>query len=226
MNSKFGRIRPAQITVAAVAALLLTACGGSGDDKAGDGANSAVSPSASAAQGGSKGASEGASEGAHNAQDVTFAQGMIPHHRQAVEMAALAADRASSAQVKTLAGRIQQAQDPEIATMSGWLKAWGEKVPDGKADHSGMAGMEGMSGMDGMAGMMGAADMKKLETASGAEFDTQFMKMMIEHHKGAIEMAKTEKAKGSYAPALTLSDAIVTAQQAEITEMNGFLGKK
>ena len=223
MNSKFGRIRPAQIAVAAVAALLLTACGGSGDDKGSDGANSAASPSASASQGGSKGTSDGASEGAHNAQDVTFAQGMIPHHRQAVEMAALAADRASSAQVKTLAGRIQKAQDPEIETMSGWLKAWGEDVPDGKADHSGMAGMEGMSGM---AGMMSDADMKKLKAASGAEFDTEFMKMMIEHHEGAIEMAKTEKIKGSYAPALTLSDAIVTAQQAEITEMNGFLGKK
>ncbi|HEY8979576.1 MAG TPA: DUF305 domain-containing protein [Streptomyces sp.] len=219
MNSKFGRTRPAQIAVAAVAALLLTACGGSGDDKAGDEANSAASPSASAAQGGSK----GASDGAHNAQDVTFAQGMIPHHRQAVEMAALAADRASSAQVKTLAERIQKAQDPEIETMSGWLKAWGEKVPDGKTGH---AGMEEMSGMDGMDGMMSDADMKKLEKASGAEFDTQFMTMMIEHHEGAIEMAKTEKAKGSYAPALTLSDAIVTAQQAEITEMNGLLGKK
>ncbi|MET8975879.1 DUF305 domain-containing protein [Streptomyces sp. NPDC004539] len=212
MNSKIGRIRPAQIAVAAVAALLLAACGGGGDDKASSGANSAATPSASA--------SRGASESAHNAQDVTFAQGMIPHHRQAVEMAALAADRASSAQVKALAGRIQQAQDPEIETMSGWLKAWGEDVPAEKADHSEHAGMTGM------AGMMDDAAMKELESASGAKFDTRFMEMMIEHHEGAIEMAETEKAKGSYAPALALSDAIVTAQQAEIAEMKGFLGKK
>ncbi|QNP72959.1 DUF305 domain-containing protein [Streptomyces roseirectus] len=217
MNSKIGRIRPARFAVVAVAAaLLLAACGGGGDDEGSSGADSVASPSVSASASASAGGSASAS--AHNAQDVAFAQGMIPHHRQAVEMAALAADRASSAQVTSLSGRIQKAQDPEIETMSGWLKGWGEEVPaEGGTDHSGHSGM---------AGMMDEADMDKLEKASGAEFDSLFMEMMIEHHEGAIEMAKTEKAKGSYAPALALSDAIVTAQQAEIAEMKGYLAKK
>jgi uncharacterized protein (DUF305 family) len=67
--------------------------------------------------------------GDHNAADVSFSKEMIQHHRQAVEMAGLAADHASSAQVKSLATKIKGAQAPEIKTMSGWLTSWGEQVP-------------------------------------------------------------------------------------------------
>ncbi|MFJ2903780.1 DUF305 domain-containing protein [Streptomyces sp. NPDC087212] len=156
------------------------------------------------------------SSGGHNAQDVAFAQGMIPHHRQALEMARLAAGRASSAQVKKLAVRIEKAQDPEIATMSGWLKAWGEQVPGtGTAAHLGHTGMPGM---------MGEAAMDALEKASGTDFDERFLTLMVEHHRGAVEMASAERAKGAYGPATELADAIADAQSAEISEMNGLLG--
>ena len=70
-----------------------------------------------------------------NATDVQFATDMIPHHRQAVDMAALADTHASSAEVKALAAKIRKAQEPEIATMSGWLTAWGEPVPTPGAMH-------------------------------------------------------------------------------------------
>ncbi|WP_051869613.1 DUF305 domain-containing protein, partial [Streptomyces resistomycificus] len=169
-----------------------------------------------------------ASTGAHNAQDVSFAQGMIPHHRQALEMAALAAGRASSPEVKDLAARIEKAQDPEIRTMSGWLTSWGEDVPassDGSAES--MPGMDhsGRSGAHKMPGMMDGSDMEKLEKASGGDFDTLFLTMMIEHHEGAVDMAGTEKDKGRYGPATSMADDIVTAQTAEITEMNKLLDK-
>lgn len=152
----------------------------------------------------------------HNAQDVSFAQGMIPHHRQAVEMAELASGRASSSEVKDLAGRIEKAQGPEITTMTGWLKSWDEKVPEA------MPGMD-HSAHSGMAGMMDDADMGKLEKASGKEFDTMFLDMMVEHHKGAVEMATTEKAKGEYKDATAMAGDIVTAQNAEIAEMKKIL---
>lgn len=146
---------------------------------------------------------------------------MIPHHRQALEMAELAADRAASAQVKDLAARVEKAQDPEIKTMSGWLKSWGEEVPE--------AG-ESMPGMDhgthsGMPGMMDDAEMTKLEKASGKEFDALFLNLMVEHHEGAVDMAETEKSKGAYEPATAMADDIVTAQTAEIEEMNKLVGK-
>jgi uncharacterized protein (DUF305 family) len=196
--------RFAALTVTAVFAL--AACGG-GDDSG----SAASSPSVSAET----------SAGAHNAQDVSFAQGMIPHHQQAVEMAERADGRAASPQVKDLAARVEKAQGPEISTMTGWLKTWDEKVPESMPgmDHSGMEGMEGM------AGMMDSADMDKLKKASGKEFDSMFLTMMVEHHKGAVEMATTEKAKGEYKAATAMAGDIVTSQNAEISEMKKLLGE-
>ncbi|MGW4566310.1 DUF305 domain-containing protein [Streptomyces sp. NPDC004561] len=213
------------LATAATAAAVLAACGSSSDSSSsspssastghGMGAMSSADPSGTAS----------AAQGKHDAQDVSFAQGMIPHHRQAVAMADLAASRAKSQQVKDLAAKIKQAQDPEINTMSGWLKSWGEKVPD-----AGMSGMESMPGMDhsgsSMPGMMSSDDMGKLKGLSGDAFDKAFLQMMISHHQGAIEMAKTEQAKGAYGPATTMAKSIVTSQSAEITKMNKMLGKQ
>jgi uncharacterized protein (DUF305 family) len=237
--------RTAALVAATTAAVVLAACGGNSDSAS---SSSSSSPSSGHDMGsmssGAPSATAPAAQGAHNAQDVTFAQGMIPHHRQAVAMADLAPSRAKSQNVKDLAAKIEKAQDPEIQTMSGWLTAWGEKVPDDGS--SGMQSMPGMnhsgspmpgmghsgSSMPGMGhsgssmpGMMSDADMKKLDKLSGDAFDKAFLQMMIGHHKGAIAMAKTEQAKGSYGPATTMAKSIVTSQSAEITEMNKMLGK-
>ncbi|MFF3636147.1 DUF305 domain-containing protein [Streptomyces sp. NPDC002250] len=197
--------RAALLAVTATASVALAACGG-GDGAARAGHGAQASPSASA------------TAGAHNAQDVSFAQGMIPHHQQALEMAKLADGRASSARVKDLAARIEKAQDPEIRTMTGWLTAWGEQVPMAGMDHS------GHSGMTGMAGMMSDDDMAALKKATGADFDSRFLSLMVEHHRGAVEMAGTERTKGAYGPARTMAGDIVRAQNAEIREMERLLG--
>ncbi|MGC9538382.1 DUF305 domain-containing protein [Streptomyces sp. UG1] len=212
MSSTRTLVRRAVLAATATAAaFVLAACGGdSGGDTAADAsASSSASAGADAA-------------GAHNDQDVAFAQGMIPHHQQAVQMAKMAATQASSAEVKDLASRIEKAQDPEIRTMSEWLKTWGEDVP------SAMPGMDhggGHSGGAGMPGMMDTKDMAELMKASGKGFDTMFLTMMVEHHEGAVQMATTEKDKGRYGPATQLADAVITAQTAEIKEMNKLLGK-
>ncbi|MFJ8590320.1 DUF305 domain-containing protein [Streptomyces sp. NPDC093598] len=206
--------RAALAAATGAAALFLAACGGDGADRAAGGAGHADAGSPTPS-------------GAHNPQDVAFAQGMIPHHRQALEMARLAGHRASSGAVKDLAGRIEKAQDPEIRTMTGWLKTWGEDVvptaTDGGTGHSG-SGHSG-SGHSGMPGMMGEQDMAALEMLTGKAFDFQFLTLMVEHHEGAVEMARTERSKGRYAPAKAMADDIVTAQNAEIREMNKLLGK-
>ncbi|MFF6874414.1 DUF305 domain-containing protein [Streptomyces sp. NPDC012474] len=212
-NSVRSLARRAALAVAAgAAAVVLAACGGDGAD-----------PAAGHGDAGSHGPTGTPSAtGAHNPQDVTFAQGMIPHHRQALEMARLAGDRASSGAVKDLAGRIEKAQDPEIRTMTGWLKTWGEDVPraaGGGMDHS-------AAGHSGMPGMMGDEDMAALAKLTGRAFDRQFLTLMVEHHEGAVEMARTEQSKGGYGPAKAMAGDIVTAQQAEIREMNGMLDDK
>jgi uncharacterized protein (DUF305 family) len=199
--------RAAAVAAAATAAVLLAACGGGDDSSSGHSGHAPSAPSASASP----------QEGEHNAADVSFAQGMIPHHRQAVEMAGLAATRAGSAEVEALAAEIKKAQDPEIKTLSGWLDSWGEDVPeeDEGGEHAGHA----------MSGMMTPEEMAELEKASGEAFDTAFLEMMIKHHEGAVEMARTEQADGSYRPAKDMAGDIVTSQSAEITRMNELLGK-
>lgn len=151
-----------------------------------------------------------------NKADVSFAQDMIPHHRQATEMASLAASRTQNTEVLDLAQQIIAAQKPEITLMSGWLKSWGKDVPQ---DMSGMSGMSDSS----MPGMMSDADMKALEASSGSVFDTRFLTMMIQHHKGAIEMAKTEAADGNYSDAVRLAAQIQKDQNAEIRTMESQL---
>ncbi|MBW0088712.1 DUF305 domain-containing protein [Pseudonocardia sp. KRD-184] len=169
-----------------------------------------------AASGGS--ASSAAAQGQFNDADVAFAQGMIPHHRQAVAMAELAAGRTETPQVLDLAARIGGAQEPEITTMTAWLQEWGAEVPA----ENGMGGMDGMD-HSGMGGMMTPEQMSALQQASGAEFDRMFLEMMVEHHRGAVEMAQTEIEEGSDPEALALAQEIVDAQQAEISEMESLL---
>jgi uncharacterized protein (DUF305 family) len=159
-----------------------------------------------------------AAEADFNQADVTFAQEMIPHHQQAIEMAQLAQDRAADPEVKDLAARIEVAQDPEIQTMTGWLESWGKDVPSDGMDH----GDGGMSGED-KPGMMTEEEMADLEAAGGAEFDQMFLTMMIEHHEGAIEMARTEQADGQNADAVALAEKIGADQAAEIATMEDLL---
>jgi uncharacterized protein (DUF305 family) len=190
-------------------ALLLAACGGGHGTMPGMHPGGTV-PAGSAASG----------TAAFNGADVMFAQMMIPHHRQAVQMAALAGTRAADPEVKTLAAQIKAAQDPEIQTMTGWLSAWGKPAPA-------MSGGMDMGGMQhgGMPGMMSGADMARLEAASGKDFDKQFCTMMIAHHQGAITMAQDELRDGTNADAKALAQQIITAQRAEIDTMNKILAR-
>lgn len=188
---------------AAALALTLAACG-----------NSATTSSASHdATGPSTAASSSGTE-RHNAADVTFAQSMLPHHQQAVEMAEMGATQAARPAVKQLAAQIQAAQDPEINTMTGWLNAWSQPTS--------MTGMAGHS-MDSMPGMMSDADMTKLGTLSGSAFDREFLTMMTAHHTGAVEMARTELAQGRYGPAKELANSIIADQTAETAKMKTLL---
>ncbi|MFI2564121.1 DUF305 domain-containing protein [Paenarthrobacter sp. NPDC018779] len=146
----------------------------------------------------------------HNTADVMFAQMMIPHHTQAIEMSDVILKKQDiPTSVTGLATRIKAAQAPEIDTMNGWLKDWNQsmQMPSG---HS-------------MDGMMSADDMTKLEAAQGTEAAKLFLTQMITHHEGAITMAKTELTNGKNAAAVQLSKDIISAQESEIKEMQQLL---
>jgi uncharacterized protein (DUF305 family) len=183
-------------------ALALSACGGSAAPTGSTAASEA--PASAPADAGAE----------HNDADIRFAQMMIPHHQQALEMAETALQRTQNAEVRALAEQIQSAQDPEITTLSGFLESWGAAPAD-----------EGMAGMDhsGMSGMMGQGDMDALAGASGAAFDTMFLEMMIAHHEGAITEAEREVAEGANTQAKELAAQIVSDQTAEIEQMRQLL---
>jgi uncharacterized protein (DUF305 family) len=195
----FKSIRPVA-TVLVAGTLLLTACGGGSDAD-----SSEPAPPESIAA---------ATDSSFNDADVAFAQGMIPHHAQAVDMASIALqpESGASAEIQALATAIQSAQDPEIETMTQWLQTWGQPME-----------MPGMDGMDGMDGMMTEEQMTALAGLSGPAFDTEWTTMMIAHHQGAITQAETAKATGADPEVLVLADQIISAQQAEIAQMQALL---
>ena len=187
---------------------------------------SSTSPGAASSAGHSGSASASVATG-HNAADVSFTQNMIVHHQGAIEMAKLAATRASSQQVKDLAARIEAAQTPEITEMTSWLTAWGQPAA---APESSMAGMDpssgsmnGGMGSAGAIGMMTDAQMTQLEAARGKAFDRTFLQLMTVHHQGAIEMATTEQGTGSNPQAIALAKSIETSQSVEVGEMRAIL---
>ncbi|HEY8721716.1 DUF305 domain-containing protein [Pengzhenrongella sp.] len=149
----------------------------------------------------------------HNDADVEFAQMMIPHHEGAIAMADLAVKSATTEPVKDLGRRISAAQGPQIKELTSWLKAWGEGSKAGAGD---MAGMQmGDSKPDGA--------MSELGTTAGPSFDRRFLELMIDHHRGALDMAKAELTGGKNPQARKLARVIIDAQTSEIAEMTGML---
>jgi uncharacterized protein (DUF305 family) len=193
--------------VALILALVPTACS---DDESTTGTETTVADHGSDLE---ETATEAPADAAgFNDADVSFAQAMIPHHEQALDMARLAETRAESDELKDLAAQIESAQAPEIEQLQGFLDAWGQDQPAG-----------GLGGIAHDSGMMSEDDLTGLEEASGAEFERMFLLMMIEHHQGAIEMAQIEIGDGENAEAKELAQAIIDAQEAEILAMQGLL---
>ena len=185
------------------ATLALTGCAAGTDPGAGSGMDHG-SMSASA-----ESSPDDAAE--HGPADTMFAQMMIPHHEQAVEMSEIMlAKDGLDPRILDLANKIKAAQAPEIATMTEWLGAWGEPVEAESMGHS-------------MEGMMTDEDLDALDSAKGDAAAELFLTRMIEHHEGAVEMAENQVAEGSNPEAVALAEQVVEDQQAEIKAMQEML---
>lgn len=154
----------------------------------------------------------------HNDADIMFAQMMIPHHQQAVEMSEmLLAKEGIPAQAVEFAQGVIDAQGPEIDRMNAMLEAWGQQpVTDS-------GGMGTMDEMGGMSGMMSQEDMTALEEAQGTEAARLYLEQMTAHHEGAVDMARDEIADGQNPHAITLAEQIINDQEAEIAQMQQML---
>jgi len=146
-----------------------------------------------------------------NDQDVMFAQMMLPHHEQAVEMSDtfIAKGDTVDSDVAALAETIKDEQGPEIEQLTTWLDDWGQDT-SASMDHS-------------MDGMMSESDMTALEDAEGAEASQLFLEQMTEHHKGAVDMAQQEVDGGENPDAVEMAKNIVESQTAQIDQMESLL---
>lgn len=154
--------------------------------------------------------SENNDASAFQGNDIMFAQMMIPHHEQAVEISNFALLTSKNSEVLALAKSIRDAQSPEILQMKGWLAAANASTG---MDHS-------MSG--GMGGMLSDTEVTTLMNASGSNFDTLFLTGMIAHHEGAIHMTLMIK-DSQNSEVKTLGVNIAASQSAQITQMKEIL---
>ncbi|WP_040795645.1 DUF305 domain-containing protein [Nocardia higoensis] len=209
-----GKTLTSAVLVVLAAAAVLTGCG---NDDSAAGRTEGVTTTSVSAPAAPGTATTAVPAEAHNDADIAFAQQMIPHHQQAVMMAEMALMRSTDPQLIELAERIQAAQQPEIATMTAWLQAWGVPV---------MGGGHGPGPHGGgwpMPGMMNDEQMSHMGAATGAEFDRLWLTGMITHHEGAITMSRTELAEGAYPDAKAMAQHIIDGQQAEIDQMRDML---
>jgi uncharacterized protein (DUF305 family) len=197
--------RAVAATLALALALALTACGDDPDPA------------------GTPAAEQTAANGdVYTGADVEFATEMIPHHADALVMVDLTQGRTLTPAFADLTEDIRAAQAPEIETMADWLTSWGEEVPATARDH-----VNSHMGDDGTGAEMGMDpdDLAALEDSDGTSFEQMWLRMMIEHHEGAIAMAQVEQADGVFPAAVELAESIESSQTAEIHVMQQMLGE-
>lgn len=130
--------------------------------------------------------------------EVAFMDAMIPHHQSAIEMAQIALERSQRPELKVAAQAIIDAQQKEITEMKGWLQEWHSKAPSGM-DH----------------GMAMEAEMEALRTVPANEFDVAFLRAMIPHHDGAIQMAELVAERNTRPELNAMAEAIISSQRTE-----------
>ena len=203
------------MTAAAAAVLLgLSACTSDETDTASE-TTTAVETTATSGSSTTEQAEESAQ---HSEADVMFAQMMIPHHEQAIEMSDIILSKDDvPADVTSLAEEIKAAQGPEIAQLTDWLEQWGEPTQPEGMD------MGGDHDMAQMEGMLSDEELQQLSDAPGPEAAELFLNQMIAHHEGAVAMAEDQVENGTYPPAVDLAQTIIDTQQQELDTMQQML---
>ena len=208
-------------TLAVASTLALAACGEATESGNTDATTSATSTATTTPETTSATTATTEADGEisadHNDADIMFAQMMIPHHQQAVEMSEmLLAKEGIPAQVAEFAQGVIDAQGPEIDRMNAMLEAWGQQpvTDSGGMDHGEMGGMSGM---------MSQEDMTALEEAQGTEAARLYLEQMTAHHEGAVDMARDEVADGQNPHAITLAEQVINDQEVEIAQMQQML---
>jgi uncharacterized protein (DUF305 family) len=160
--------------------------------------------------------------------DVGFSRDMAAHHLQGVEMANVALEQSTDPAVRGLAFDIGTTQTNQVGRMQGWLALWGYSPTGGEVMAwmgDGGHGGHDMGGMDGdlMPGMATEEELADLRELSGSEFDVEFLRLMIRHHQGGLDMALSAAEDGETSVVRNLARSIADSQTAESDLMVGML---
>ncbi|TDC68668.1 DUF305 domain-containing protein [Actinomadura sp. GC306] len=180
---------------------MLTACGGGQERQA------STEPASAA--------SDAPAPAGHNEHDVMFLQMMIAHHKQGVEMARVAEDRAKRAEVRNLAAAVAATQAEEVKTMTSWLRKWSEPAtthhaPGSHAEHGGLPAT-------------GPKEISTLKKTTGAAFEPAFLNLFVAHQHNAVKMAEEETSKGGDAEAKAFAERVKESRTDQIRQMLGML---
>ena len=158
----------------------------------------------------------------YTAADVRFMSGMIYHHAQAVLIAGWAPSHEAGPSVRTLCERIVASQNDEIALLSRWLADRHEAVPHPDPEHMMMAEIDSTHMMPGM---LTTEQLARLDRARGHDFDALFLRLMIQHHEGAITMVNQLFAAGAGEenPVYKMASSVFADQTTEIERMQRML---
>ncbi|MFC9755012.1 DUF305 domain-containing protein [Streptomyces sp. NPDC056921] len=184
---------------------------------------------------------------AADSADAGFARDMAVHHQQAVEMSFIVRDRTKDEEVRRLAYDIANTQANQRGMLLGWLDLWelpktsaGQPMAWMAAGHEGHS-MNGMAGMDGtagtgtgyrahdgslMPGMATRTELDRLRSASGRAAEVQYLRLMTEHHKGGVDMARGCAKLCTVKAEKRLAGGMVEAQRSELDEMAGMLAAR
>ncbi|SDR27739.1 DUF305 domain-containing protein [Thermostaphylospora chromogena] len=194
------KTRSLALLLGAAGIVALTGCSGTPPTEAAQPAAAAARP----ADGGQE----------HNDADVRFSVEMIPHHRQTIELAELVEGRTADPYITGLAAEISAKESKEIEQMAAWLTEW--NVPSPPADaHEG----------HDMPGMLTAGEIAMVERASGEEFERLWLRTLSKHLKSGVQMAERVLSSGRHAPTALLAGQMITAQRAEIAEIDARLAR-
>lgn len=157
-------------------------------------------------------------DGTFNDTDVMFLQMLIPHHRQGLQLAELAAELANRAEVRDFAAAVAATQTDELADVEAWLADWNQPTapdPDPGAHHGHGDGLHTPD----------PSVVTALAKTEPAAFDTTFLNLLTGHQHGAVELARMELKDGRHPEARDLADRIVKSRTAQIQQMATLLGQ-
>ncbi|MDI9918982.1 DUF305 domain-containing protein [Rhodococcus sp. IEGM 1379] len=179
---------------------------------------------------------------ASDSVDVGFAQDMLVHHGQAVEMASTALTKSTDDEVRTVAYDILTTQQNQIGQMQAWLTMWDEPIStvgpymewmtsDSSTGHDSHGAsttmtMDHSGPVTTMPGMASSADLAALNAASGPELDTLFLQLMLRHHQGGLPMMEYAAANAITDPVKSLSTTMVNTQESESTLLASMLAAR